>query len=175
MSKRDISVDRNTITVKVTLRLLPNQTFNSSLGDYTQWMHLACPHWFGSTVSVVCSAWVKKVDFQTAADCQQSTVVSGTDTSILHHAFISIFIALWAVITCYVILLMPILSYFTRFRWRGRMPAAGQYNTCLVAPAVTRKGHDKIEPKAKHFSHCKKDQSSRPNQTDNSKRLAKIT
>ena len=32
----------------------------------------------------------------------------------------------------------------------------------------------KIEPKAKHFSHCKKDQSSRPNQTDNSKRLAKI-
>ena len=33
----------------------------------------------------------------------------------------------------------------------------------------------KIEPKAKHFSHCKKDQSSRPNQTDNSKRLAKIT
>ena len=43
------------------------------------------------------------------------------------------------------------------------------------APTVTRKGHHKIEPKAKHFSHCKKDQSSRPNQTDNSKRLAKIT
>ena len=34
--------------------------------------------------------------------------------------------------------------------------------------------HRKIEPKAKHFSHCKKDQSSRPNQTENSKRLAKI-
>ena len=32
-----------------------------------------------------------------------------------------------------------------------------------------------IEPKAKHFSYCKKDQSSRPNQTNNSKRLAKIT
>ena len=31
-----------------------------------------------------------------------------------------------------------------------------------------------IKPKAKHFSHCKKDQSSRPNQTDNLKRLAKI-
>ena len=31
-----------------------------------------------------------------------------------------------------------------------------------------------IEPKANHFSHCMKDQSSRPNQTDNSKRLAKI-
>ena len=48
-----------------------------------------------------------------------------TDTSILHHAFISIFIALWAVITDYVTILMPILSYFTRFARRGRMPAAG--------------------------------------------------
>ena len=36
-----------------------------------------------------------------------------------------------------------------------------QYNTCLAAPAVTGKGHRKIEPKAKHFSHCKKHQSSR--------------
>ena len=50
-----------------------------------------------------------------------------------------------------------------------------RYNTCLAAPTVTGKGHRKIEPKAKHFSHCKKDQSSRPNHTDNSKRLAKIT
>ena len=32
-----------------------------------------------------------------------------------------------------------------------------QYNTCLAAPTVTGKGHRKIEPKAKHFSHCKKD------------------
>src|SRR3989337_2532992 len=54
-------------------------------------------------------------------------------------------------------------------------PRWQQYNTCLAAPAVTGKGHRKIEPKAKHFFHCKKDQSSRPNQTDNSKRLAKIT
>ena len=46
---------------------------------------------------------------------------------------------------------------------------------CLAAPAVTGKGRRKIEPKAKHFSHCKKDQSSRPNQTDNLKILAKIT
>ena len=46
---------------------------------------------------------------------------------------------------------------------------------CLDAPTVTGKGHRKIEPKAKHFSHGKKDQSSRPNQTDNSKRLAKIS
>ena len=54
-------------------------------------------------------------------------------------------------------------------------PRWKQYNMCLAAPTVTGKGHRKIEPKAKHFSHCKKDQSSRPNQTDNSKRLAKIT
>ena len=46
---------------------------------------------------------------------------------------------------------------------------------CLAAPTVTGKGHRKIEPKAKHFSHGKKDQSSRPNQIDNSKGLAKIT
>ena len=57
-------------------------------------------------------------------------------------------------------------SYYPRWQ---------QYNTCLAAPTVTGKGHRKIEPKAKHFSHGKKDQSSRPNQTDNSKRLAKIT
>ena len=42
---------------------------------------------------------------------------------------------------------------------------------CLAAPTVT----GKIEPKAKHFSHCKKDQSCMPNQTNNSKRPAKIT
>ena len=49
-----------------------------------------------------------------------------------------------------------------------------QYNMFLAAPTVTGKGHRKIEPKP-NFSHGKKDQSSRPNQTDNSKRLAKIT
>ena len=54
-------------------------------------------------------------------------------------------------------------------------PRWQQYNTCLAAPSVTGKGHRKIEPKAKHVSHFKKDQSSRPNQTDNSKRLAKIS
>ena len=54
-------------------------------------------------------------------------------------------------------------------------PRWQQYNTCLAGPTDTGKGHRKIELKAKHFSHCKKDQSSRPNQTDNSKRLAKIT
>src|SRR3954463_11013347 len=50
-----------------------------------------------------------------------------------------------------------------------------QYNTCLAAPTVTGKGHRKIEPKAKHFSHCKKNKSSWPNQVDSSKRLAKIS
>ena len=45
---------------------------------------------------------------------------------------------------------------------------------CLASPAVTGIEHHKVKPKAKHFTHCKKDQSSRPNQTDNSKRLAKI-
>ena len=37
------------------------------------------------------------------------------DMSILHHAFISIFIALWDVITRYITILMPFLSYFIRF------------------------------------------------------------
>ena len=36
---------------------------------------------------------------------------AGSDTSILHHAFILIFIALWAVITHYISILMAILSY----------------------------------------------------------------
>ena len=46
---------------------------------------------------------------------------------------------------------------------------------CLAAPTVAGKGHHKIETKAKHFSHCKKNQSSCPNQIDSSKRLAKIS
>ena len=41
--------------------------------------------------------------------------LGGVDTPILHHAFISIFIALWTVISLYVTILMAILSYFTRF------------------------------------------------------------
>jgi hypothetical protein len=36
-----------------------------------------------------------------------------------------IFIALWAVITHYGTILMPFLSYFTRFTQRGGMPTAG--------------------------------------------------
>ena len=56
---------------------------------------------------------------------QARSKLGGVDTSILHHAFILIFIALWAVITHYGIILMPFLSYFTWFTQRGRMPAAG--------------------------------------------------
>ena len=50
-----------------------------------------------------------------------------SDTSILHHAFISIFIALWYVITHYISILMAILSYFTRLTMkRGN---AGSWNS----------------------------------------------
>ena len=56
--------------------------------------------------------------------------ISTIHTSILHDAFISIFIALLAVITHYITILMPILSYFIRFTWRGRMSAAGIW--CLL-------------------------------------------
>src|SRR3954462_12505599 len=45
----------------------------------------------------------------------------------------------------------------------------------VCSPSVTRIEHRKIEPKAKHFSHCKKNRSSWPNQIDSSKRLAKIS
>ena len=49
--------------------------------------------------------------------------LGGVDTSILHHAFILIFIALWDVITHHITILMHFLSYFIRFTW-GRMPTA---------------------------------------------------
>ena len=49
---------------------------------------------------------------------QARSKLGGVDTSILHHAFISIFIALWAVITRYVTILMAILFYFTRFNMK---------------------------------------------------------
>ena len=58
---------------------------------------------------------------------QARSKLGGVDTSILHHAFISIFIALWAVITHYISILMAILSYFTRFTMkRGN---AGSWNS----------------------------------------------
>ena len=54
-------------------------------------------------------------------------------------------------------------------------PQWQQYNACLAAATVTGKGYRNIEPKAKHFSHCKENQSSWPNQTDSSKRITKIS
>ena len=44
-----------------------------------------------------------------------------TDTSILHHDFMLILIALWAVILLCGTIFMPFLSYFARFIWRGRI------------------------------------------------------
>ena len=56
---------------------------------------------------------------------QARSKIGGFDTSILHHAFMLIFIALWTVIILCGTILMPFLSYFARFIWRGRIPAAG--------------------------------------------------
>ena len=58
---------------------------------------------------------------------QARSKLRGVDTSILHHAFISIFMALWAVITRYVTILMAILSYFTRFIMKREN--AGSWNS----------------------------------------------
>ena len=51
----------------------------------------------------------------------------------------------------------------------------GNNTICVVSLSVTGIEHHKIEPKAKHFSHCKKNQSSWPNQIDSSKRLVNIS
>ena len=56
---------------------------------------------------------------------QARSKLGGVDTSILHHVFMLIFIASLAVISLHGTILMPFLSYFARFTWRGRMPAAG--------------------------------------------------
>jgi len=47
-------------------------------------------------------------------------------------------------------------------------------DVCLAAPTVTGKGHH-IEPKTKHFSHCKNHRSSWPNKTQDSERLTRIS
>jgi len=67
-------------------------------------------------------AWLSILTF---AWGQARSKLGGVDMSILHHVFMLIFIALWTVISHYSAILMPFLSYFTRFTWRGRMPAAG--------------------------------------------------
>ena len=58
---------------------------------------------------------------------QARSKLGWVDTSILHHAFISIFSALWAIFTHYISILMAILSYFTRITMkRGN---AGSWNS----------------------------------------------
>ena len=56
---------------------------------------------------------------------QARSKLGGVDTSILHHVFMLIFIALWTVIIHCGTIFMPFLSYFARFIWRGRIQAAG--------------------------------------------------
>ena len=83
----------------------------------------SCPYFILST-PLSLNMW-RYFSISTFAWGQARSKLGGVDTSSLHHAFILMFIALWAVITHYITILMPILSYFTRFTWRGRMPAAG--------------------------------------------------
>ena len=68
-----------------------------------------------NVVSIAECSTAATVAISSTADVVTNPSSEDTDMSILHHAFISIFIALWAVITEYVTILMPILSYFTRF------------------------------------------------------------
>ena len=56
---------------------------------------------------------------------QARSKLGGVDTSILHHAFMLIFISLGTVIILCGTILMHFLSYFARFIWRGRIPAPG--------------------------------------------------
>ena len=83
----------------------------------------SCPYFILST-PLSLNMWTY-LSLSASAWGQARSKLGGVDTSILHHAFISIFIALWAVITHYVTILMPILSYFTRLTWRGGMPTVG--------------------------------------------------
>ena len=60
--------------------------------------------------------------------------------------------------------------------WKPHLFILDGNNTIRVgSPFVTRIEHRKIEPKSKQLSHCKKNQSSWPNQTNSSKRIAKIS
>ena len=73
----------------------------------------SCPYFILSTpLSLNMWTYLSISDF---ARGQARSKLGGVDRSILHHAFMLIFIALWAVITHYGTILMPFLSYFTRF------------------------------------------------------------
>ena len=68
----------------------------------------SAPEWYGNPVLEV-----MLLDHDEPTNYEEA--MTSPDTSILHHAFILIFIALRAVIRYYISILMPILSYFTRF------------------------------------------------------------
>ena len=76
----------------------------------------SCPSHYSpnDVISLSVTSNVHGQEIITSID-QRASELEAYDTSILHHAFISIFIALWVVITHYVTILMHILSYFTRF------------------------------------------------------------
>lgn len=86
-------------------------------------MMLSCPYFILST-PLSLNMWTY-FSISAFAWGQAMSKLGGVNTSILQHAFISILIALGAVITRYITILMPFLSYFIRFTWRGRMPSAG--------------------------------------------------
>ena len=86
-------------------------------------MMLSCPYFIFIDTSI--SKHVTYFSISASAWGQAWSKLRGVDTSILHHAFISIFIALWDVITHYISILMAILSYFARFTMKRGMLAAG--------------------------------------------------
>ena len=73
----------------------------------------SCPYFILST-PLPLNMWTY-LSLSASAWGQGRSKLGGVHTFILHHAFISIFIALWAVISHYVTILMAILSYFTRY------------------------------------------------------------
>ena len=86
-------------------------------------MMRSCPYFLLSTpLSLNMWTWLSISAF---AWGQARSKLGGVDTSILHHVFMLIFIALWTVISLYNTILMHFLSYFASFAWRGRLPATG--------------------------------------------------
>ena len=118
-----VSVSHFALWIDYYLSIRNHMTISIYVAVLRMIMMPSCPYFILSTplslnmwtyLSILAFAWG-----------QARSKLGGVDTSILHHALISIFIALWAVITHYVTILMPFLSYFTWLTWRGRMPTAG--------------------------------------------------
>ena len=83
----------------------------------------SCPYYVLSTPSSL-NMWTCLWNLVFARG-QARSKLGGVDTSILHHIFMLIFIASLVVISLHGTILMPFLSYFARFTWRGRMPDTG--------------------------------------------------